>query len=455
MAKRYAYDKKGGRHTFDPFNAGLSSADYQAWMKNKGYSVVKPSSTTKKSSDSGTTTKTTGKWTAYDSKGNKHTLSKGFAKSYFDNWMKKRNYTADKPVETKPKGEKDDVHTLTAEQYASNPYLQKPGEEILDYTKRINEMNAGDTTTGDGDTTTPGDTGDTGDTGDGDTGDGETGDGETGDGDTGDKGDTGDTTNYLDSLPDEIKNDPAFQGMSDDMQEAIAYNNYIQSQGAEEDIQSWNDALAEARESADPYFNNLLMVAIDEVNRASTKLTGDYASRAQQLQDNLANIQEDLTTNRAYLSLSEQAELTKLSQQYQVELENTQQTMAAKGLTFSTNRSTTEGRLEQSQQGLVESTTRQYGYQMQRLEQEAARGNTAAQTQLDDLKRQLGYDITSIGRGFEQQWGSSSLPQLEGYSPLGGIVGTMAEERTKDIASRREAIYDDATRASLSSIYNY
>ena len=51
-----------------------------------------------------------------------------------------------------------ETSTLTAEQYASNPYLQKPGEEILDYTKRINEMNAGD-----GDTTPPGDTGDTGD----------------------------------------------------------------------------------------------------------------------------------------------------------------------------------------------------------------------------------------------------------------------------------------------------
>ena len=92
---------------------------------------------------------------------------------------------------------------------------------------------------------------------------------------------------------------------------------------------------------------------------------------------------------------------------------------------------------------------------MQQLEKEAARGSLSAKTQLDDLKRQLGYDRTSIGRSFEQKWGSSSLPQLEGYSPLGGIVGTMAEERTKDIASRRKAIYDDATRASLSSIYNY
>ena len=447
MAKKYAYDDKGGRHTFDPFNAGLSDADYQDFLKRQGYTATKPSSTTKKSSDSGTTTKTTGKWTAYDSKGNKHTLSKAFAKSYFDNWMKKRNYTADKPVETKPKGEKDDVHTLTAEQYASNPYLQKPGEEILDYTKRINEMNAGDTTTGDGDTTTPGDTGDTGDTGDGDTGDGDTGDGDTGDGE--------DHTDFLDSLSDDIKNDPVFKSMPEDMQLAIAYNNYVQSQGAEEDIEAWNDALTEAQVDAAPYFKNLLRVTTDEVNRASTKLTGDYASRAQQLQDNLANIQEDLTTNRAYLTLNEQAELTKLSQQYQVELENTQQTMAARGLTFSTDRSTAEGRLEQSQQGLVESTTRQHGYQMQRLEQEAARGNTAAKTQLDDLKRQLGYDRTSIGRSFEQKWGSSSLPQLEGYSPLGGIVGTMAEERTKDIASRREAIYNDATRASLSSIYNY
>ena len=61
MAKKYAYDDKGGRHTFDPFNAGLSSADYQDFLKRQGYTATKPSSTTKKSSDSGTTTKTTGK----------------------------------------------------------------------------------------------------------------------------------------------------------------------------------------------------------------------------------------------------------------------------------------------------------------------------------------------------------------------------------------------------------
>jgi len=382
---------------------------------------------------------------------------------------------------------------------ATNPYLQRTNEPIQDYVKRINKMKQGKTPTpkttpswtgghmtagwdkpqeptptptpNQGETPTPTPkttpTGVTGytpipgvagqgipRTGTTPTGTGETtGTGDTGDGET--KEVIDDNTDFINSLPDSIKNDPVFQSMSPDMQEAIAYNHYVQSQGAEEDIKAWNDALVSAQADADPYFKNLLRVTVDEVNRASTKLTGDYASRAQQLQDSLADIQADLTTNRAYLSLTEQADLKKLSQQYQVELENTQQTMAARGLTFSTSRATAESRLQQSQQGLVESTTRQYGYQMQKLEKEAARGNTTAQTQLDDLKRQLGYNRTALGRGFEQTWGTSSLPQLQGYSPLGGIVGTMAEEKTKDIASRRETIYDETTRASLSPIYSY
>jgi len=266
------------------------------------------------------------------------------------------------------------------------------------------------------------------------------------------------TTNIdalLENLPDVIKNDPAFQALSDDMKAAAAYNYQVQSSGAEEDIKIWNDALTMAQTQAEPYFKNLLRVATDEVNRAMTQLTGDYASRAQQLQTNLLNIKEDLATNRQYLTLEQQADLKKLSQQYAVELDTTKQSMAARGLTFSTNRALAESRLEQTRQGLVESTQRQYGYQVQRLETEAARGSTEAETQLAELKEQLGYQTTTLGRGFESQWGTSALPALQGYAPLGGVQGTMAEEKIKDIAARREALYGEKTRSSLSSIYNY
>ena len=302
---------------------------------------------------------------------------------------------------------------------ATNPYIQKSGEAITDYARRINEMNA--QKKGEPATPTP----------------------------------TPTTPTLTNNLPDVIKNDPSYQALPDDMKTAVVYNYQVQSSGAEEDIKIWNDALTMAQTQAEPYFKNLLRVATDEVNRAMTQLTGDYASRAQQLQTNLLNIKEDLATNRQYLTLEQQADLKKLSQQYAIELDTTQQSMAARGLTFSTNRALAESRLEQTRQGLVESTQRQYGYQVQRLETEAARGSTEAETQLAELKEQLGYQTTTLGRGFESQWGTSALPALQGYAPLGGVQGTMAEEKIKDIAARREALYGEKTRSSLSSIYNY
>ena len=53
------YDKDGGRHTFDPFNAGLSDADYQAALKKKGWTATKPSSTTEKAKTTEKTKTTT------------------------------------------------------------------------------------------------------------------------------------------------------------------------------------------------------------------------------------------------------------------------------------------------------------------------------------------------------------------------------------------------------------
>jgi len=69
---------------------------------------------------------------AYDQRGQEKTLSKGFSQTYFQDWLKKKGYSLTNPVPT-PK-------TTT-----TNPYLQKSGESIQDYTKRINTTNQGKT----------------------------------------------------------------------------------------------------------------------------------------------------------------------------------------------------------------------------------------------------------------------------------------------------------------------
>ena len=357
-----------------------------------------------------------------------------------------------------------------------------------------------------------------------------------------------DFTKLIEGLPDEIKNDPHFQLLSDDLKQAIAYNYNIQMIGADEDIRIWNDALDLAQSQAEPYFENLLRVASDEVERAleaakgtyeyrakelelqmehlekdamaekgyltgseqadldelkakRDSLQGEYTSSEEKIKRSIENINQDLVTNKEYLSLEQQQDLKNLVAQYEVDLENLQAGAASAGLTFSTKRTTAESRLAERETGLVESTKRQYGYRIKQLELEAARGNIEAQAELADLERQMGeetgavgrqesetarqyaykisqletaaargsadaqrqldelkrgldIDITELGRTYEAKWGTEKLPGLEGYTPLGGVSGTMAEQKIKDIAARRETLYGEGKRSSLGEIYN-
>jgi hypothetical protein len=90
---------------------------------------------------------------------------------------------------------------------------------------------------------------------------------------------------------------------------------------------------------------------------------------------------------------------------------------------------------------------RDYSVQIAELETEASRGNTQAQAQIADLQRKLQSSLSSAGLAAEKYLGTENMPT--GAPTIGGVTGTLYEDRTKDIAARQDTIYNDLTAASL------
>ena len=201
-------------------------------------------------------------------------------------------------------------------------------------------------------------------------------------------------------------------------------------------------ALQDAKDMADPYFAEQIRMAQDELSRAMGQQTDDFASNKRDLELRIEQIDEDLTTGKERLGVDEQAELSRQKRKYEVSLEGLIEGAASRGLTFSSKRALAESRLSTEQSDIVESTKRGFQRQISDLQQAASRGEVGAQNLLEDYERTYGENVTSLIRTAEQTLGTenlpSDLPELPGISPLGGVVGGLAEDKMQDIKTRAD-----------------
>lgn len=369
----------------------------------------------------------------------------------------------------------------------------------------------------------------------------------------------------IDNLPDTLKNDPSFQALSADEKEIVIYNYEVQKANDADKAAKLASALEQATAQSDPYFKEKIRIAQDELLRTFEADQGDYTSSLERTQRRIEEINQDLSRNKEYLSLEQQAELgslaadlqdkyttfqrnmeylgaekasqlqgaelnyqkavddinrnmefttaekdaalKNLAQQFKIQQDNITQGAADAGLTFSTKKKIAETRLEEANQGMIESTQRTYNKQMadmqanqaynttqyglqtgsierqfgnqmsqeqqayataQRLtaeqrenlqrdyakqiadlEVEASRGNVEAQSQIADLQRKLNESITQTGRTAETYLGSENMPTGTSYQAMGGVTGQLYEDQVKDIETRKNAIYGDLTQSSL------
>ncbi len=251
------------------------------------------------------------------------------------------------------------------------------------------------------------------------------------------------------SVPSKIRG--MVKGLPADLQE-IAIANYNITKDNNEQKARWLDqSLDMATKDANPYWKSIIRIAQDEIVRSFDESKGDFDSGLQRLQRRRKELSEDLASNKEYLSLEEQSALARQDQTYQVQEENLVNKMADQGLTFSTKKNIAEKRLKDYTTDIQESTKRQYGKRIQELETQALRGDTAAQTEMTDLKRKFGETITGIGRKAEGYFGSENIGDLGlgGYTALGGLSGTMQEDKLKDINTRQDTYYNELSRGSL------
>lgn len=254
-------------------------------------------------------------------------------------------------------------------------------------------------------------------------------------------------------IPEFLKTDPNFMALPDDLKQIAVYTYNIQKQNDEAKAKALSAAYDEAVKQADPYWKNIIKVAQDELLNSFSAQKGDYQAIQDRLNQRISELNTDLQTGTEFLNLEQQQELANLALSYTKNRDAIVDTSAQQGLTFSTKRKLAEQQLGAYNTGMVESTKRQYQKQIADLEREVASGNLTAQKDLEEAKRKYNEGILSTGRTAEKYLGTTGLPALEGYTPLGTtespITGTIEEQKIADTTARQQALYNEATQSSL------
>lgn len=243
-----------------------------------------------------------------------------------------------------------------------------------------------------------------------------------------------------------LQNDPDFKSLPKDMQDYIVAYNEILTTSDKESQEVLVKALDEAGLQADPYFKEIITVAKDELTRNLGGQQADFDTQEKTLTTNIERIKEDLATKRNDLTIDQQADLSKQLRSYEQDLSSLRENAAAGGLTFSSKRAAAEKFLNEENNSIIESTKTKYMREIRDLETAAARGEKDALSQIDDYKRQLGENMTQSLRTVESKLGTANLPDYSQYAErakaLGGVTGTLEEDKTKDILNRANALMD-------------
>ena len=258
---------------------------------------------------------------------------------------------------------------------------------------------------------------------------------------------------FMETVPEFLKSDPNFQKLPRDMQEMAVYTYGIQKQNDESKAKALSAAYDEAVKQADPYWKNIIKVAQDELLNSFSAQKGDYQAINDRLNQRISELNTDLQSGTEFMNLEQQQELANLALSYTKNRDAIVDTSSQQGLTFSTKRKLAEQQLGSYNQGMVESTKRQYQKQIGDLQREVDSGNLAATKDLEEAKRKYNEGILATGRTAERYLGTSNLPAMEGYTPLGTaeatIPGQLYEDKTRDITARQQALYGEATQSSL------
>jgi len=252
----------------------------------------------------------------------------------------------------------------------------------------------------------------------------------------GDTTDGGESTPYVAADDGPLRSSAEFKALSRDEQDAVlAVFNAI----AANDVAQANRLVTSfkaATKMNDPFFAEQLKLAVDAIERGYVEIDKEAEYKEMQIKTRLQDLKKDYEVKKDYLSLEQASVLRGIERQYETDLEDTRQNLAAGGFSSSSRRIKKEQYLEEATGDLRESTNRKFAFDQGNEDRMFTRSERDTQRELARLT-----EITNAGkldflRNAEKQVGSKSLPKLDGsYSPLGNIFGEIARNKMEDTLS--------------------
>lgn len=248
--------------------------------------------------------------------------------------------------------------------------------------------------------------------------------------------------------PDIINDDPnlseIYNNLNSEQKEFINTYTNVLSQDNDDLKKKMSDAIEQAKAQADPYWAEQLTIAQDNLKINLGEIEDNLESKQSLLEKRIDRINKDLKESRDRIDIDKQAELARLKRKYEVQLENVEENMRSRGLTFSSKRRTAENRLEEERTDIVESTQRQYQRKGSDIEKQSERNIEDLRGNISDLATQVQQRGAALVRQTEAKVGTKNLPDLSGTvaegAQMGNVSGEIQSNKQSDILSRAGAM---------------
>jgi len=252
--------------------------------------------------------------------------------------------------------------------------------------------------------------------------------------------------------PKELTDLDGFDDLTPEQKAIVLFNWSAMTASSEEGKREAENALELAKQNTDPYYRSLIGYSQDELSRALTSTQADVGDQMAQMSARKKQIDQDLAFNRDQMSLEEQAEMSRLSREYDQNLRTLQTNAQEAGLVFSSPREQAESELAMAKTDVAESTNRKYARQQRELQVAAERGLEDIARDEQTTTRQAQEQATSLARKAESYLGSENLPsELGGQAipKLGGITGDLQNQRDLELMQMQQALVQRVTPVTL------
>ena len=251
-----------------------------------------------------------------------------------------------------------------------------------------------------------------------------------------------DTTTTSTGIPDDVKNSAYYQQLDPEMQSLLGYYWGILTGGSSQKMEAFKTALDLAKQQADPYWQEKINIVSDELNRTISGNNQDLASTEKTLMQRKQQIEDNLTYNRNSITTEQAAELARQKDALDQQLLGTREQMANRGLTSSSIRNRSEDILNKTSSDVVQSYNRNVANQLHTLETGSAFDIQDIQDQVGNLVRKTKESNVDATRSTEKYLGTDLTKNVSGAGDLtlGGLSGSMLEDKTGDILTRAKGL---------------